>query len=120
MYVFSQKVMQIFEAALDENAICSTSVISFSEFGVRPARAGAFDLIASFEEMLHDFGFQCTKIDMEIARRSSLLRAKYAGLKTPDALQLAAALELGCQKFVTNDRRLKQITELEIVLLEEI
>lgn len=37
--------------------------------------------------------------------RAAELRAAL-GLKTPDALHLAAALEAGCEEFWTNDRRL--------------
>ena len=46
------------------------------------------------------------------------LRAQY-GLPTPDAIHLATALVWGARAFVTNDRRLRQVDELEIILLSE-
>ena len=35
-------------------------------------------------------------------------------VKTPDALQLVAAIGAGCQTFLTNDRRLPLVPGLEI------
>jgi predicted nucleic acid-binding protein len=42
------------------------------------------------------------------------------GLRTPDALQNAACLENGAMAFVTNDRRLPRVTELDVILLDEV
>ena len=38
-------------------------------------------------------------------------------MRTPDALQLAAALSAGCSTFVTNDRDLPAVTGLEVLKL---
>lgn len=42
------------------------------------------------------------------------LRAKYTRLKTPDALHLAAAILSGSDVFLTNDPRLKVVTEIRV------
>ena len=42
------------------------------------------------------------------------------GIKTPDAIQIATALLGGATALVTNDDQLKRITEIEIVLLDEL
>jgi predicted nucleic acid-binding protein len=47
------------------------------------------------------------------------LRARYI-LRTPDALQIAAAMEAGCDAFLTNDHGLRRITEIPILLLDEL
>jgi predicted nucleic acid-binding protein len=52
-----------------------------------------------------------------LARKAAELRASYR-LRTPDAIQLAAAIELGARVFLTNDDRIHGITEIEIVVLE--
>jgi len=49
--------------------------------------------------------------------RATDLRAKYLKLKTPDALHLAAAIESGCDAFVTNDFGLKVITEIRVEVI---
>jgi predicted nucleic acid-binding protein len=41
-------------------------------------------------------------------------------LRTPDALQIAACLAHGAEAFVTNDRRLRRVTEIEVKVLEDL
>jgi len=57
-------------------------------------------------------------IDAALARRAIILRASYE-IHVPDALQIAAAIEAGATLFVTNDRRLSKVEEIEILLLED-
>jgi predicted nucleic acid-binding protein len=45
------------------------------------------------------------------------LAVRYEELKTPDALQLAAALGAGCTTFVTNDRRIPAIRGMRVLQL---
>jgi len=37
-----------------------------------------------------------------------------------DALQVSVALEKSCDQFLTNDKRLSRITELKIVIVEDL
>lgn len=53
----------------------------------------------------------------EIAYR---LRAKYPNIRAVDALHLSAALHAGCRNFFTNDHPLKQVSELSVILVDEI
>ncbi len=39
------------------------------------------------------------------------------GFKTPDALHLAAAIEGGCDRFLTNDARLSRCTDIAVEVL---
>jgi uncharacterized protein len=52
----------------------------------------------------------------EQLRAAAQLRA-VTGVKTPDALQLVAALTVGCTAFLTNDRRLPEIPGLRVLQL---
>lgn len=63
--------------------------------------------------------FALVPIDYAIAEQAADLRARY-NLRTPDALQIAAALSAGCQAFATNDRQLQRVTELSIVILDDL
>lgn len=47
--------------------------------------------------------------DAEAAAVFAALRAEHAGLRPPDAIQLACANVVGCDVFVTNDERLSAI-----------
>ena len=59
-------------------------------------------------------------IDKIIAKKAAQIRAKYRFFKTMDALQLATACLSGCDLFLTNDRQLKQFTEIECILVAEL
>lgn len=37
---------------------------------------------------------------------------------TPDAIQIATAIEIGCDEFYTNDVALKKVKEIEVSLIE--
>jgi predicted nucleic acid-binding protein len=52
-----------------------------------------------------------------LALRAVQLRARYQ-ISIADAIQLAAAIEFGARLFLTNDDRLRQVTEIEVVVLE--
>ncbi|MEP7294186.1 MAG: PIN domain-containing protein [Chloroflexota bacterium] len=58
-------------------------------------------------------------INTAIASRAAQLRAQY-NLKTPDALQAAAALEMGCNAFLTNDAGLKRVSGISVLMIDEL
>ena len=58
-------------------------------------------------------------ITSEIARCAADFRAKY-NLKLPDALQIATAIVSNCEAFLTNDTKLKRVTELQVLVIEEL
>jgi predicted nucleic acid-binding protein len=45
------------------------------------------------------------------------MRTEY-GIRVPDALQIAAALEARTTAFVTNDRQLARLQELRVLALD--
>jgi predicted nucleic acid-binding protein len=53
-----------------------------------------------------------------MGRRAAELRARY-NLSLTDAFQIAVALQSGCDAFLTNDMTLKRVSELSVVVLEE-
>lgn len=57
-------------------------------------------------------------IDAALARRAIVLRAQY-DIHVPDALQIAAALETGATLFVTGDRRLVKVQEIDVLLFDD-
>ena len=94
-----------------------TSVITLIEACVLPQRQGRPDLVQAYEEALHSSEqIRMLPIDVEIARQAIILRA-HCGIKTPDALQFAAAIEARATAFVTNDRRLAQVGEIQVYLV---
>jgi predicted nucleic acid-binding protein len=69
--------------------------------------------------LVHGRNFTLISIDPQIAESAADLRARY-NLRTPDALQVAAALQTGCEAFLTNDKGLQRVTELRVLVLDEL
>jgi predicted nucleic acid-binding protein len=61
-------------------------------------------------------GVQSIEVTREHLKAAAQPRAATA-VKTPDALQMAAALAARCATLVTNDRRLPQVPGLRVIQL---
>ncbi len=59
------------------------------------------------------------EISEGMAEAAGKLRGRYPFLKTVDAVQLAAALDVGAEAFITNDLRLQHLKELNVLVLKE-
>lgn len=97
-----------------------TSVVSLMELIVKPLRMNQTGVARQYERLLQHFpNFSIIEIDQGIARRAAGLRARY-GLRTPDALHLAACISAGATIFVTNDAIFRRIQELQVIYLNDI
>jgi predicted nucleic acid-binding protein len=110
-------VRPLFIAADEGRVVLVTSALTLMEVLVMPYRAGDDRLAARYEALLSAAGgVRLIPIDPGTLRAAARIRA-VNGTRTPDALQLAAALGAGCTSFVTNDRRLPAIGKLRILQL---
>jgi predicted nucleic acid-binding protein len=110
--IFQQVSNGIFEGV--------TSVITLTEVLIHPLRRGDAGLQRQYSTLLINAdNFLTLPIDIPTAMSAADLRARY-NLRTPDALQIAAALSVGCQAFVTNDTGLLRVTDLKILLLDQL
>jgi predicted nucleic acid-binding protein len=107
--------------ALDAGTLSAvTSSLTLLEVLVVPYRTGDVALAESYERILTGSrGLRLVDLGRAQLRTAAQLRARHAGLRTPDALQLAAALATGCTTFVTNDRRLPALAGLRVVQLAD-
>lgn len=97
-----------------------TSVVTLSEAMVRPLATGDRTLQAAYRQLLRrSAAIRTVEIGPGFALRAAALRGHY-GMLLPDALQVAAALQSGCQAFLSNDRRLQRVTELRVLLLDDL
>jgi predicted nucleic acid-binding protein len=95
-----------------------TSSLTLLEVLVVPFRAGNLALADRYEAALsRSRGVRLVGITSAQLRMAAQLRAVHSAVRTPDALQLAAALSAGCSSFVTNDRDLPEIPGLDVVQL---
>lgn len=96
-----------------------TSAVTLLECLVVPYRDGNLALAERYEALLtRSRGLALIDFDRPLLRAAAQLRAAL-GLKTPDALQLAAALRVGAKVFLTNDRRLPPVSGLAILQLDD-
>lgn len=94
-----------------------TSALTLLEVLVVPYRVGNLALAERYEQLLaRSRGILLIDLSRDQLRAAAELRAT-TGAKTPDALQLAAALTAGCTAFVTNDRRIPAIPGVQILQL---
>ncbi|HMR44932.1 MAG TPA: PIN domain-containing protein [Saprospiraceae bacterium] len=117
---FSKSVTYFLADRISSGDEIFTSVLSIMEFGVKPMMEGKPEINRQFEEFIERTGIVEVVIDTAIAKKAYQLRSKYWGLKTIDCLQLAAALIHNCQIFFTNDKQLKQVAEIQVLILEDI
>ena len=96
-----------------------TSVITLAEVTVKPLSEGRLDLVDLYYAIFLRFpNLRMSDIDIGTAQRAAQLRAKHR-LRIADTLQIAACLEAGATGFVTNDRQLQAVNELEVFVLAD-
>lgn len=96
-----------------------TSVVTLLEVMVQPLREGKKRLVEQYKTiLLNSTGLATLEITHQMSETAARLRARY-GLRTPDALQLAAALAANADYFLTNDTALKKAKEIKVLILED-
>ena len=89
------------------------SALTRLECRVWPLRQMATDLLAAFDHFFGSRGLRVVRFTRAVFDLATELRAEY-GIKTPDALHLAAALKGSCDEFWANDRRLPRALEARV------
>lgn len=103
---FSEKTRR-FLARNGDAALCVSPLVRM-EVLIKPLRESSTILVADYEEFLAAQNWlSINDITFNLALQ---LRAQH-GLKTPDALHLATALQHDCNEFWTNDDRLNEVAE---------
>lgn len=97
-----------------------TSVVSLSEVLVQPLVSGRNDLRQAYRELLlNSANFHTLPINAAIAESAARMRASY-GLRLPDAIQVAVAVESGCDALLCNDHSMRRVTELRVLVLDDL
>lgn len=82
-----------------------TTTITLAEILTAPAKAGDRRALQDYELYLTRFpNLRIVPLDVALARETALVRGA-TGLRTPDAVQIAAARLAGADAILTNDRR---------------
>jgi predicted nucleic acid-binding protein len=70
---------------------------------VIPVRSGNAALVRDFEDFFRLQLVQLGAVDRPVLDGTVRIRASFPRIKTPDAIHLASAVELGCDVVLTND-----------------
>jgi predicted nucleic acid-binding protein len=97
-----------------------SSVITLTEVLTKPKQTGNQRLEREYRSLLlQSRHVSLVEVDTVIAERAADLRARWR-IRTPDALHIATALDAGCQAFLTNDHALRRVTDLQILVLDDL
>ena len=109
----------IFESIEHGETRASTSVIALMELLVKPLREGNMNAVEEYRFVLQTFpNLELRIIDANVSEKAAELRATY-NFRSPDAIQLASALDAYGEAFLTNEERLKRIKGIQVVILKE-
>lgn len=115
---FLPVVGPIFREFEEGRATAVTSVMAVLEVLTGAMRREDDVLVRRYESLFTESaGVVVLDVDMDIARRAAELRARH-GVRTADAIHLATALAAGASAFVTTDRRLARVKEIEVRVLK--
>lgn len=117
----AEKLIPLFEAIEDGFVNGLTSVLTITEILVKPMTLGLDEVCDEYVALLSTYpNFNIIPFNLDIAIRTAAVRAGYK-IKTPDAIQVASAIEEGASLFITNDLKLPEtIGKMKVVLLSEI
>lgn len=117
---FGPLVKTIIDGLQTGKFIVFSSVVTLTEVLPKPIEAGDEKLARKFAEFLK-FGRNINLIEISesIADKAGRLRGEYPHLRTIDAIQISAALDVDADIFLTNDGTLKKIKEINVFILKD-
>ena len=117
---YFDKVIKFLDACYKDNADLVSSVITMEEYLVFPYKIQSQEYIDLFEKLIRTLNIKIVDIDEKTAKKAARIRAEYKSFKSMDALQLAAATLSGCDLFLTNDKQLRQFTEIPCITVDDL
>jgi predicted nucleic acid-binding protein len=115
----AEAAASIVDAVAAGQFLAVMSTIGLVEILVGPARGGdavAFEWTA---DALRDLPIDVTGLDPSIAEDAAWIRGA-AGIGLEEAVHLATARSSGATAFVTNDRRIRPIPQLDLIYLDDL
>jgi predicted nucleic acid-binding protein len=121
LIVYAVEQTPQFALAVEAWLLANTCDLVSSELGrmeclIVPVRNNDTALIADFEDYFLNRVAELLPLTRAVFDRAVTIRAT-TRIKTPDALHLAAAVEAGCDLFLTNDAQLASFTGIRVELI---
>jgi predicted nucleic acid-binding protein len=109
---------EVFDLLEQGGAEAVTSTVSLLEVLVQPFALNMQDLVNEYRSFLTATPHLIlSPLSPALAEQAALLRARYQ-IRLADAVQVATAIAFGAKLFLTNNDRLRKVTELEVLVLE--
>lgn len=116
---YADMLEPVFDLLSDRSLSAVTSTVTLAEILAKPFADKNFKLVDETKFALRSFTSLSMKaVDEKLAEAAALIRARYA-LRLPDALQIAATVEAGATLFLTNDKSVKKVDAIEVVVLSD-
>lgn len=112
------ETVKLFFEAMDRGDFkVVTSTVTLLEVLVHPLRSNNTRLAAEYRDILLNSTLMTIEISSPVAEQAARLRASH-NIRTPDAIQISAALNAGATHFFTNDISLPEIPDIQIISLD--
>lgn len=95
------------------DAVLVASDLTRMECRVKPLKDGNTELLADYDDFFEGAVAEIVTLSRSVMDRATEIRARYS-YKTPDAIHLAAALEAGCDVFLTSDHALDRFEGIAV------
>ncbi len=117
--VYGPLLQPLWQAAQARTIEVVSSELALMETLVGPLKTGNIPLERAYEQALLGTDMRLLPITQVVLREAARLRAT-TNLKTPDALHAAAAVQVGCVPFITNDLGFRSVARLPLVVLDDL
>lgn len=117
--VYASVLIPLWQAQQNGRRIVS-SELTRMETLILPVRLQDTALIADYRRLFQQQIVELLPLSTDIVEEATRLRAVIPGLKTPDALHAATALNHGCTLFITNDTGFRRVPGLPLAILDDI
>ena len=116
---FSEVIKPLFNLIDQEIFTACTSQFTLTELFIKPYREGFDELIRDYQWLL----LESEKITLFSLNQETFLNAAQIGgtqgLRTPDAIHIASALENQCEFFITNDKRIRDYKSVRVIQISD-
>ena len=112
--------VSLFESIEQGHILAATSTVSLLEILVQPYRRQNDELVKKFYGLFSTYPkLSWIPVSLDVADQAAEFRARYH-LSTPDAIQVATAISFEATGFLGNDKGLKNVKEIECMILDDL
>lgn len=117
---YSQDLTALFQAIDNGTLKAITSELTLAEILVAPIQREDVAQQEICKQFIRNTEtLSVLPISQDILIEAAKVRAR-TSIKLPDAIHLATAIGAGCTAFLTNDRQLKKVTDIPVILLSDV